>query len=333
MFKYIFAGIAFLSAFNAKADMRKSLRTSSGFVVVSDEFDQNVPVGKCLVQGYIYQQEQDSAGIYLIIQNGLVSTLDATKQAFSNEDGFYKILLSSADTSLYFFAEEFEEIVIWKYLFKSQHKVQIDFYADYNWGNMTVDKPVIYLYNDTTIHADLSFNPKSELVFTYPAYNGQWSFTVNQSSITNDRDNKEYPYLFWEGETKNLNFISHQNVFHGFIVNTDTLVSFLENTLTTAGLNQTEQTDFISFWAPKMLQHELVFIQFLQNDDYDKYISNMQINPQPETLIRLFMLYVPLENSQPEFFTTEQTIVPAHRTGFTLVEWGGSEIHTVKHNP
>ena len=333
MFKYIVACLAFFSVIYAKADMRKSLRTSAGYIVVSDEFDQHVPAGKCLVQGYIYQTELDSAGKNRVVQNGYISTLNGTKHALSNEDGFYKMLLNSTDTSIYFFAQELEEIVIWKYLFQSQHSVQIDFYTNYDWGNMTVDKPLIYLYSDTTLDVKINLNPKSNLVFTYPAYYDQWSITVNQSSITNHKDNKVYPYLFWEGETDKLNFISDKNIFPGFVVQTDTLVTFFENTLTAAGLNQTEQTDFITFWAPKMKQHQWVFIQFLQGGDYEKWISAMQINPEPESLIRLFMLYVPLQSDQPEFFITPQEIAKTERSGFTVVEWGGSEIYTVKHNP
>ncbi|MBP5579422.1 MAG: hypothetical protein J6X56_08115 [Ruminococcus sp.] len=53
--------------------------------------------------------------------------------------------------------------------------------------------------------------------------------------------------------------------------------------------------------------------------------AKLDIAPAPDSLLRVFMAYVPLEESvdnQPQQLETFE------RKGFTVVEWGGSEIRS-----
>jgi hypothetical protein len=45
--------------------------------------------------------------------------------------------------------------------------------------------------------------------------------------------------------------------------------------------------------------------------------------PKPETLIRVYMIYKPLDNYKD---IKTQELTKAERKGYTVVEWGGSEI-------
>ena len=49
----------------------------------------------------------------------------------------------------------------------------------------------------------------------------------------------------------------------------------------------------------------------------------LDINPNPDTIIRVLMTFKGLENP---ITVKEQKIVTPERKGFTLVEWGGTEI-------
>jgi len=49
----------------------------------------------------------------------------------------------------------------------------------------------------------------------------------------------------------------------------------------------------------------------------------LEINPQPDTLIRVIMDYKPLNNP---IVVSEQQLTTPTRSGFTVVEWGGTEI-------
>jgi hypothetical protein len=59
-------------------------------------------------------------------------------------------------------------------------------------------------------------------------------------------------------------------------------------------------------------------------DDYET-LAELKITPQPESIIRVMMLTQPLTN---KIDVPLQDLKPLHKTrkGFTVVEWGGSEI-------
>ena len=50
--------------------------------------------------------------------------------------------------------------------------------------------------------------------------------------------------------------------------------------------------------------------------------ARLTITPEPDTLIRVFMAYRPLEKAVE---IAPQTLTAPERTGFTAVEWGGAE--------
>ena len=49
----------------------------------------------------------------------------------------------------------------------------------------------------------------------------------------------------------------------------------------------------------------------------------IDINPKPDTIIRIMMEYKPLNR---KINIQEQTLISPERKGFVLVEWGGSLI-------
>lgn len=293
-------------------------------VVRSETFNQNVPTGKCLVKGHVYDPSSSKG-----IENVLVATLDKVHSDVTDTSGAYNFLLDINDTSIFAFKSQFAEEVIWKHNFKDQHIVEIDFYLTEDYGMIEVDKPVIYMYSDKPLNVNLQLDFKSDLVFSYPEYKQGWNVQIDASGMVHE--GKNYPYLFWEGETNNLPYITENDQYEGFLIKTDTAVVFLENCLTKLGFNNTESTDFITYWAPRMIQKEYAFIQFTIDDLYDERIAKLKISPKPDNIKRVFMLYS-LYDNEPVFDQanlSEQSLSGLNRNGFTLLEWGGAEQQTV----
>jgi len=165
------------------------------------------------------------------------------------------------------------------------------------------------------------------VTFTYPQYKESWTVKIGANgSIQDLTSQKNYPYLFWEGETKNLRYQAENKIVNGQLVKTDTLVNYLETSLTKLGLNEKEQTDFITFWAPSILAKDFVFIQFLIDEEYDELVAGLSVNPTPDSRRRIFMQFTLLENNFVPFEYSTQEFSSFKRSGFTLIEWGGSEI-------
>ena len=75
------------------------------------------------------------------------------------------------------------------------------------------------------------------------------------------------------------------------------------------------------YWLPQMEANEYNVISF-QTDAYEDSAS-LQITPEPDTVIRVNMLWYPSDvyvDIEPEELSG---IAPSAREGFTVVEWGG----------
>jgi hypothetical protein len=179
------------------------------------------------------------------------------------------------------------------------------------------DKPVIYLYPEKKQNTSVKVIPKNDFLFTYPKYpeNG-WEVTAYPSGKI-DYNNKSYNYLFWEGTYSTIS----DNEASGFIVKSDTIIEFLENVLTKIGLNSYEQADFITYWGPKLMKNEFNYIHFYFNEQIEKHIAKLNVSPNPESIIRVFMTYHGTEKTQG---IRSQQLPSYKRNGFTVVEWGGS---------
>ena len=158
----------------------------------------------------------------------------------------------------------------------------------------------------------------SELSTTYPRYNNGWDVTAYpDGSLVNKADGSHHKYLFWESVNTGTEF----DFSKGFCVAGSDTESFLKEKLTYMGLTEEEMNEFIVYWLPKMEHNAYNLITF-QGDAYTD-CAKLKITPAPDSLLRIFMVYVPLETPvdiQPQKLETFE------RTGFAAVEWGGSEI-------
>lgn len=291
------------------------------YQVKKDVFDSDVAAGTCVMKGKILDINENP------VSGGLVSNFDRSRFCYSDDKGNYSLVLSTRDTAVFFYHQNYGEIVIWKYDFQSQHMVEINFITmEHSEIPTTVEKPVIYFYSDQELTASVAVN-HPEFIFTYPVCDGTWNVTVQpDGNIRSKTDGKIYPYIFWEGESENISYQQINNQTEGNLIKSENVIPFLESSLTALGLNQKEQTDFITYWGPRMISTEYVFIQFLIDAKVDETIGDLVVTPEPEIFRRVYMLFTPLDSPAVPFEYNQQEFSSFDRSGFTVLEWGGSEL-------
>ena len=182
--------------------------------------------------------------------------------------------------------------------------------------SMSNEKPVIYLYPEQGEEVSVRLDYDGKLTCTYPEYDNGWHVTAAPDGRITDENGQEYNYLYWEGETE-----QEYDFSEGFCVAGEDTAEFLEDALDRLGLTRREANEFIVYWLPRMEQNEYNLISF-QSEAYTDH-ARLSIQPEPDTVIRVFMAYKPVENEQE---IPEQTLAAPERSGFTVVEWGGCEL-------
>lgn len=185
---------------------------------------------------------------------------------------------------------------------------------------VTPAKPVIYVYPEHSMEVNITLKVSGQLGYTYPKYNAGWNFVADPDG-TIHMNGKSYDYLFWDGTSSITP--EEANLNSGSIVHRDSLTQFFETRLTAMGLSAREQQDFITYWVPLMQMNEHNYIHFMFNQEYNS-IATLDINPAPDHLLRVFMVWSDAKNLEASRITP-QTIPTFERSGFTVVEWGGSE--------
>lgn len=184
-----------------------------------------------------------------------------------------------------------------------------------------LEKPVIYLYPTEKKAIDIKLDLKGELLTTFPKYDKSWEVIAEPNGqIFDKKTNRYYSSLFWDGT---IDFPSaHYKYDDGFIVSKDNLTEFLIKKLDHIGLNNQETNEFIQYWLPILERNKYNFIHFLVNEECNE-IATLNVNPKPETSIRIYMEFYGLENRT---IIKEQQLPKTERKGFTLVEWGGADV-------
>ena len=179
------------------------------------------------------------------------------------------------------------------------------------------EKPVIYLYPEQETDVRVTLDLAGELTCAYPAYGDGWSVRAAPDGTLTDEDGQTYNYLYWEGTDS-----AEYDLSHGFCVAGSDTAAFLENALRDLGLTRKEANEFIVYWLPQMQENPYNLIAF-QSDCYTQ-VAQLDISPAPDTLLRVFMAWKPLEEKVD---IPAQTLTAPARDGFTAVEWGGSRIN------
>ena len=206
------------------------------------------------------------------------------------------------------------------YYDSENNRVEADFLtvepSDYELDPGLARKPVIYLYPQTETAVSVKLLLDGKLTCAYPAYHTGWHVTAAPDGTLTDAKGQTYNYLYWEGLTA-----VRWDMSKGFCVKGEDTAAFLEQALEKLGLSRREANEFIIYWLPLMEQNPYNIISF-QTDAYT-VAAELEIDPAPDTLIRVFMAW-----KASDAFTAlpAQELTTPERTGFTVVEWGGTEI-------
>ena len=205
------------------------------------------------------------------------------------------------------------------YYDQENHRVEVDMLTvkASNWQpDPGVDyKPVIYLYPEKEMDVSVNLTLDGKLTCTYPAYNNGWAVTASPDGTLTDAKGQTYNYLYWEGET-----YAQYDLSKGFCIKGEDTAAFLEDALEKLGLTRREANEFIVYWLPLMEKNPYNIISF-QTDIYTD-AAQLEVNPAPDTLIRVFMAW---QATDSYVEMPEQELTAPERTGFTVVEWGGTE--------
>ena len=183
-------------------------------------------------------------------------------------------------------------------------------------GNLLM-KPVIYLYPEEETDVTVTMNRETlEFTCTYPAYNNGWNVHAFEDGTLIGENGMEYNYLYWEG-----NAVTDWDFSKGFCVAGEDTAAFLEEKLEMLGLSREEANEFIVYWLPLMEKNEYNVISFQQEAYTD--VAQLNVSPTPDTVIRVFMTWY---SSDTYVEIPEQSIDTPQRNGFTVVEWGGTEV-------
>ena len=177
------------------------------------------------------------------------------------------------------------------------------------------EKPVLYLYPEAETAVTVKLDYDGELTCTYPAYGDGWTVTAAPDGTLTDAAGQTYSYLYWEGLRE-----GSWDFSKGFCVRGADTAAFLEEALARLGLTRREANEFIVYWLPRMENNPWNLISF-QNEVYTDR-ARLTVDPAPDTVIRVFMAWQALE--APVEIEPQPLTAPG-RSGFTLVEWGGTE--------
>ena len=178
-------------------------------------------------------------------------------------------------------------------------------------------KPIIYLYPEEDMDLTITLGNPQNLLYTYPKYNNSWNvYVTKDGNIYDYNTGRNYYGLYWEA-TDNYKL----DMSSGFVVKGSDTVKFLEEKLAILGLNDYEINEFIIYWIDKLENNNYNFISFRSLEDIEEAMP-LYISEEPDTLIRVMMDYKPLENY---IEVKEQELIPVVRTGYTVVEWGGTK--------
>lgn len=242
----------------------------------------------------------------------------------SMESSITKVFISGNYNFKFYVNNKYREIIIPKLKLDSGYAitVQLNFKSTER-QNMMVKKPVIYLYPEVSTLVNVQVKPKGKLFFTYPKYDEQGWYVEANSNGELAIDGNKLNYLFWEAEQQ---FEQEQfDLASGFIVGKSETISFLEEKLSSFGLNSKEQADFITFWGPQLMKNEQNFVHFVFNENCDQF-AELSITPKPENTYRIYLLFSDMKDGKVTEFKPQE-IPEMNRNGFTVIEWGGSEIN------
>lgn len=185
--------------------------------------------------------------------------------------------------------------------------------------SLRVDKPIIYLYPEEQTKVSVELKRKENITCSYPKYVDGWKVIAEPNGDLIDiEDGRKLYSLYYECE----NEFEYGMTDEGFVIEGKDSAEFLEEKLSILGLNEKETEEFIIYWLPKLEANKYNYIRFATYEEIDENMP-LEVTPTPDTKIRIVMIFKGLDE---QIEIKEQKLDKAERNGFTVVEWGGTEL-------
>lgn len=188
----------------------------------------------------------------------------------------------------------------------------------YDPNDMTVKKPIIYLYPTKETEISVKLGHDEKLTTTYPKYENGWRVLGKPNGDLQDLKSGKSMYSLYYEAQNDIN----TEIQDGFVVKGEDISKFLEEKLDILGLTEREAQEFIIYWLPVLEANKYNYIRFATREEIDANMP-LEIEPKPDTIVRVIMIFKGLDE---EIKVTEQELVTPERNGFTAVEWGGIEV-------
>lgn len=285
------------------------------YVIISDEIDESL---------WFYQAKitvQVTANDIRNFNSVIYGYNDFSKSKPLNDKNDFSFRLRPGEYEFAFYADSsYNEIFTRPIKVDARHHITIQLNFKSAHQIQMVRKPVIYIYSDQFRELNVNIDPKGEMIFTYPfTSDNTWDVQVDSNGIM--VDDEYLNYLFWEAEQR----IDPSRIDYskGIILKGKESQAYLESTLTSLGLNAKERADFITFWAPQMLQYESVFLQLIIDEECSIF-GELNITPAPKSIHRVYLVWK--ANPDNNFSPAPQKFHPLVRSEFDVLEWGGVQM-------
>ena len=177
---------------------------------------------------------------------------------------------------------------------------------------------IIYLYPEEQVEVTVKLGKPENVTCSYPKYDDRWTVIANpDGSLIDKGTSRELYSLYWEGE-----YTTPIQMNEGFVVKGEDSSKFLEEKLAILGLNEREAEEFIVYWLPILEKNEYHFIRFASLEEINESMP-LSFSVEPNSLIRVWMQFKAVDKN---YKVNEQILETPERKGFTVVEWGGTEI-------
>lgn len=194
-----------------------------------------------------------------------------------------------------------------------------------NYGNfetdIRLDKPIIYLYPTKETKLNVKLGNANLVTCIYPEYDYKYGWNVlakPNGDLIDLNTNRSLYALYYESKA----IYDYKVQKDGFIVKGEDVAKFLEEKLEVLGLTEREAQEFIIYWLPILQKNKYNYIRFATLEEINKSMP-LDFSIKPDTLIRVLMTYKGMDKP---IQIKEQKLNKPKRTGFVVVEWGGSQI-------
>ena len=293
----LFAFIGMIEPINSK-----TLELSQTHTLLKSSIDKQLNKNEALFRFYCRGIIEDLA------QQKIHYSIDGKSEftELTNDEWFEIKTTPGNHRFQFFYTKSYEEIHISNISIKSQHKDEYAIHFNHAERPYILRKPVIYLYPEEITDVSFQLHTKGKLIFTYPTYENQWRFKAHPSGDLTF-NNETFSYLFWEAEQTfdDQSF----DLTTGSIIRGENTVQFLEKQLDTFGFTSKEKADFITYWAPQMMNNENNLVHFVLNEGANQF-AELSITPKPDHLYRFYLVWSNVENVENYYYLVPQLIEP-----------------------